>query len=139
MKPRISMITLGVSDLERSIDFYENGLGFPKIDSPPSIAFFELNGSWFSVYKRELLAEDVTVSPEGSGFRGFALAHNVGSENEVESVFAQALAAGANAIKTPTKAEWGGYSSYFADPDGFLWEVAHNPFLWIGPIDDDGV
>ena len=84
MKPRISMITLGVKDFEKSVKFYEEGLGFPRMESPPEVAFFTLNGSWLGLYGRESLAEDASVSAEGSGFSGFALAHNVASEAEVE-------------------------------------------------------
>ena len=77
------------------------------------------------------------VSAEGHGFNSFALAHNVASEAEVDEVIAQALAAGATLTKPAQKVFWGGYSGYFKDPDGHLWEVAHNPFTWIGPKDDD--
>jgi hypothetical protein len=134
MDGRISLVTLGVGDLERSIDFYENGLGLPRHPLPAEdIAFFALNGTWLSLYPRELLAEDAMVDPDGAGFRGVTLAHNVASEEEVNEVISEAVAAGARLVKSPCKAEWGGYSGYFADPDGHLWEVAHNPFLWIGP------
>ena len=135
MQPRISMITLGVNDLNKSIAFYEQGLGFPRMDSPPSVAFFTLNGSWLGLYGREALAEDAQVSAEGGGFPGFSLAHNVGSEEEVDAVVAQAIAAGAELVKQPQKVFWGGYSGYFKDPDGYLWEVAHNPLFWVGPED----
>ena len=137
MKPRISMITLGVNDLERSVKFYQEGLGFPKMDSPPEVAFFTLNGSWLGLYGREALAEDAAVSAEGSGFNGFALAHNVASEAEVDKLIEQALSAGATLAKAAQKTFWGGYSGYFKDPDGYLWEVAYNPFFWIGPKDED--
>ena len=93
MKPRISMITLGVRDLEKSIKFYQDGLGFPKMESPPDVAFFTLNGSWLGLYKRESLAEDATVSPVGSGFAGFTFSHNVLSEAEVNQTIEQAVAA----------------------------------------------
>ena len=136
MKPRISMITLGVRDLEKSIKFYREGLGFPKMESPPEVAFFNLNGSWLGLYARESLAEDAVVSPEGDGFSGFALAHNVASETEADQVIEQALSAGATLSKPPQKTSWGGYSGYFGDPDGHLWEVAYNPFLWVGPKDE---
>lgn len=129
------MITLGVEDLERSVEFYRDGLGLPRLDSPPTVAFFTLNGSWLGLYGRESLAEDANVSPEGSGFRGVALAHNLGSESEVDALMEQAIAAGATLVKAPQKVFWGGYSGYFADPDGHLWEIAHNPFVWIGPAD----
>ena len=136
MKPRISMITLGVRDLATAINFYENGLGFPRMESPPEVAFFMLNGTWLGLYGREALAEDAQVTAEGSGFEGFSLAHNVPSENEVDGVVAQAVAAGATLVRTPEKAFWGGYSGYFKDPDGHLWEVAHNPLFWVGPSDE---
>ena len=129
------MITLGVRDLAASIAFYEKGLGFPRMESPPSVAFFTLNGTWLGLYGRDALAEDATVSPKGSGFAGFTLAHNVGSEQEVDAVVAQAVAAGATLVKPPQKVFWGGYSGYFKDPDGHLWEVAHNPLFWVGPSD----
>ena len=137
MKPRISMITLGVSDLSKSVKFYEEGLGFPKMESPPEVAFFTLNGSWLGLYGRDSLAEDANISSQGSGFTGFTLAHNVASEAEVEEVINHALSAGATLVKPAQKVFWGGYSGYFSDPDGYLWEVAHNPFFWIGPKDDD--
>ena len=135
MQPRISMITLGVSDLDRSIRFYRDGLKLPLNDGPDGIAFFGLNGSWLSLYRRDALAADATVAAEGSGFPGFALAHNVASEQEVDALLTDAISAGAELIKPAQKADWGGYSGYFSDPDGFLWEVAHNPFAWIGPED----
>ncbi len=138
MKPRISMITLGVRDLVRAVRFYRDGLGFPKVDSPPEVAFFNLNGTWLGLYGRSALAEDATVPSKGSGFEGFALAHNVASEAEVDAVVQQALDAGATLAKKPQKVFWGGYSGYFKDLDGHLWEVAHNPFLWIGPPDTEG-
>ncbi len=130
------MITLGVGDLAKSIRFYEKGLGFPRMDSPPEVAFFTLNGTWLGLYGREALAEDAQVSPEGTGFEGFSLAHNVESESEVDEVMAQAIEAGATLVKQPQKAFWGGYSGYFKDPDGHLWEVAHNPLFWVGPNDE---
>ena len=136
MNPRISMITLGVRDLAKSIEFYENGLGFPRMESPPTVAFFTLNGTWLGLYGHDALAEDAMVPAEGSGFGGFALAHNLASEEEVDAAMEQAVAAGATMVKKPQKVFWGGYSGYFKDPDGHLWELAHNPFCWIGPEDD---
>jgi len=135
MKPRISMITLAVNDLEKSVRFYEKGLGFPKMESPPEVAFFTLHGSWLGLYSRDALAGDASVSSEGSGFNGFALAHNVETEAEVDQVIEQAISAGATLTKPAQKVFWGGYSGYFKDPDGHLWEIAHNPLFWVGPAD----
>ena len=136
MKPRISMITLGVKDLQKSIEFYEKGLGLPRMDSPPEVAFFTLNGTWLGLYGWDALAKDAGVDAKGSGFNGFALAHNLSSETEVDQFFEEALAAGAISVKKPQKVFWGGYSGYFKDPDGHLWEVAYNPFAWVGPPDN---
>jgi len=133
------MITLGVADIEKAVTFYKEGLGFPQMDSPPEVAFFTLNGSWLGLYSYDALASDALVSPKGSGFNGFTLAHNVASETEVVQIISQALSAGATLSKAAQKASWGGYSGYFKDLDGYLWEIAYNPFFWIGPedINDD--
>ncbi len=136
MNPRISMITLGVRDLAVSVKFYEKGLDFPRMESPPEVAFFTLNGTWLGLFGRDALAADATLSPEGSGFESFALAHNVDTDPAVDEVMSQALEAGATLVKKPQKVSWGGYSGYFKDPDGHLWEIAHNPLFWIGPRDD---
>lgn len=136
MHSRISMVTLGVSNLETAIQFYETGLGFPKMESGPNVAFFNLNGTWLGLYPWELLAKDAQVDAQGEGFRGVALAHNTHSEQEVIDVLETAVQAGATLVKPAQKVEWGGFSGYFADPDGHLWEVAYNPFFWIGPTDN---
>lgn len=136
MKPRISMITLGVRDFDAAVKFYEEGLGFPRMESPPGVAFFTLNGTWLGLYGWDELAEDATVPTEGGGFEGFTLAHNVSSEKEVDEVVDQAVSAGATLVKKPQKVFWGGYSGYFRDLDGHLWEVAHNPMFWVGPEDE---
>jgi len=131
LEARISLITLGVTDLERSIAFYRDGLHLPKRDGPDGIAFFETSGTWLSLYPREALAEDAQVPAGGSGFRGFALAHNVSSPELVDRTLQEAVAAGARLLKPGQKVFWGGYSGYFEDPDGFLWEVAWNPHFSI--------
>jgi uncharacterized protein len=137
MKPWISMITLGVGDLEESVRFYEQGLGLPRMNSPPEVAFFALHGTWLGLYSRASLAEDVGVPAEGTGFAGFTIAHNVDSEAAVDELLEQAISAGAKLMKPAQKVFWGGYSGYFADPDGYLWEVAHNPLFWVGPKAED--
>jgi catechol 2,3-dioxygenase-like lactoylglutathione lyase family enzyme len=135
MKPRISMITLGVRDLATAIAFYESGLGLPRMASPTDVAFFPLNGTWLALYPRDALAADVGVTASGSGFAGVTLLHNVASEAEVDTVIAHAVAAGGTLVKPPQQVFWGGYSGYFSDPDGHLWEIAHNPLFWVGPED----
>lgn len=132
MDPRISIITLGVSDLQRSIRFYRDGLGLPMKKNGDQIAFFTTTGTWLALYPREALAEDAQVDAEGSGFRAFTLAHNVGSKAEVDQLLQEALEAGAKIIKEAQDVDWGGYSGYFSDHDGFLWEIAWNPFFEIG-------
>ncbi|MGE5386549.1 MAG: VOC family protein [Betaproteobacteria bacterium] len=127
MEPRISLITLGVSDLERATRFYADCLGLPRIATPPSVTFFELGTLWLALWPRESLAADAGVPAEGSGFNGFSLAHNVRSPQEVDALLAQVESYGAKILKTGVPTEWGGYAGYFADLDGFLWEVAHNP------------
>ena len=136
MSPRISMITLGVRDLEVAINFYEQGLGFPRKKSSPDIAFFSLNGTWLALYNRDALARDARVDSSGNGFGGFTLSHNVSTRKEVDQIFSDAVAAGASPMKKPQPASWGGYSGYFEDLDRYLWEVAFNPFTWIGPEDE---
>lgn len=130
MKPKISLIGFGVRDFARSLAFYRDGLGFPvhNFTEGEDFAMFRLEGTWLSIFPRDRLAEDATVPDDGHGFSGVTVAHNVGSPAEVDAVFAHAVSVGAKPVKPPQKVFWGGYSSYFADPDGFLWEVAHNPF-----------
>lgn len=130
MKGKIALITLGVSDFSRSLAFYL-GLGFERHgeDDGAEFVMFRLEGTWLALYPREKLADDTTVSPQGSGFSGITLAHNLPSPQAVDAVFAEALAVGATSVKVPGQAEWGGYSGYFADPDGHLWELAFNPFV----------
>jgi hypothetical protein len=132
MEPRISIITLGVSDLARSVRFYRDGLGLPlREESSDAIAFFETRGTWLALYPRDALADDAAVPSDGSGFPGFTLAHNVRSREEVDALLKEAASHGAKIVKPAQDAFWGGYSGYFADPDGYLWEVAWNPHFWI--------
>jgi len=127
MKPHISFVTLGVSNLEIASRFYEEILKLPRLKSPPGVTFFEMGRTWLALFPRLDLASDAGVSAEGNGFRQFALAHNVSTPEEVDLLISEAARGGGRVMKAPRKADWGGYSGYFADPDGFLWEVAWNP------------
>ena len=135
MEPRISIITLGVSDLDRSTRFYRDGLGFPV--HGPEITFFALANVMFALYPRDALTDDVDRSDQGDVSRpavhSFTIAHNVASRAEVDAVLQEAEAAGARMVKPAGETFWGGYSGYFADPDGFLWEVATGSGLPIEP------
>lgn len=135
MKPRINMITLGTKDLSQSTRFYEVGLGFPKMDFPGNISFFTLNSSWLALYPWDLLAQDAKLNAIGSGFRGITLAHNVKNEAQVTTLLEKAKNFGADIVKPAQQTEWGGFSGYFSDLDGHLWEIAYNPFFWPGPND----
>ncbi len=130
MEQRITFITLGVSDLALSAYFYENKLGWSRSAmSNGDLIVYQLNGIALTLYPREELAKDAMVSPEGNGFRGFTLAINLRSEKEVDELVANLKSNGVRVVKEPQKVFWGGYSSYIADPDGNLWEIAYNPFL----------
>jgi uncharacterized protein len=130
MQPRISIVTLGVTDLNRSITFYRDGLGLPTtFTEGEGIAFFQLKDTWLALYPSDALAEDACLPPERTRFGGITLAHNVRSKGEADYVIAQALKAGATLLKPAADTFWGGYSGYFADPDGHPWEVAWNPFF----------
>ncbi len=135
LEQRLSLITLGVADLERSREFYER-LGWRRsMAKSRGIVFFQLVGMVLALFPRFDLAKDAKVSPDGEGFSGVSLAYNARTRGEVDSVLAQAEAAGARILKPAKEATWGGYSGYFSDPDGFLWEVAWNPSF---PIAEDG-
>lgn len=130
MKPKISLITLGVADLERARRFYVDGLGLPvREGGDENVVFLQVGALVLALWRREHMAEDAGVSPEGEGFRAFTLAHNVESKEEVDAVLAQAVAAGATLLKPGADAFWGGYTGIFTDPDGFIWEIAWNPFM----------
>ena len=135
MKQTISFVTLGVGDIARSRKFYA-ALGWKESSgSSADVAFFQAGTVAFSLFRREALAEDANVTPQGGGFSGFTLAHNVESEAAVVRTLAEAVAAGATLVRPADKAFWGGFRGYFADPDGFLWEVCWNPFF---PLDSEG-
>lgn len=134
MEPRVSLITLGVADLERALTFYEQVLGWKVAQQLPGIAFFDLGGLVLALYPHADLADDMQLgAPVTRGaYEGFALAHNLRSVQEVDTLFAHLARHGATIVKPPHKADWGGYSGYFADPDGHKWEVAYNPYWTIG-------
>jgi len=136
MNQNLHLITLGVRDFEKSYKFYTEMLGWkPSSASQDDVAFFQTSGVVLAIYAREKLAEDAVTSPEGSGFSGITLAHNAQSEAEVDDIISDLKSKGVKIIKEPQKAFWGGYSSYFADPDDYRWEVAYNPFF---PFDESG-
>jgi uncharacterized protein len=135
MEQRLSMVTLGVADMGRARRFYEEGLGWQRGNKEDAVTFYEVPGGMVGLYARQALADDARVSAEGSGFSGLTLAYNTRNREEVDAVLAEAVAAGAKLIKPAEEVFWGGYSGYFADPDGHLWEVAWNPF-WT--IDGEG-
>ncbi|MCB1380243.1 MAG: VOC family protein [Alphaproteobacteria bacterium] len=136
MNPRINLVTLGVIDMARARAFYER-LGLQASSaSNRHVTFFDANGVVLGLFGHEALAEDAHLETSGApGFRGVSLAWNAESEAAVDAIMDHAEAAGARIVKPAQSVFWGGYSGYFADPDGHLWEVAHNPFF---PLDDTG-
>lgn len=126
MNPHVSVITLGVRNLSRAKQFYSEGLGWPIQQEEGEWACFSLgNGSSaLALYRWDALAEDADVAAQGSGFRGVTLSYMVRSEDRVDAVLVEAERAGGKIVKPARRASWGGYSGYFADPDGYLWEVA---------------
>jgi hypothetical protein len=133
MDQRISLVTLGVSDLERAAAFYR-ALGWEATDGPEDVVFFQAGGIVLGLWSRESLAEDSGVTDAG-GWGGVTLAHNVRSPEAVDRIIEEARAAGATIARTGAETSWGGYSGCFIDPDGHPWEIAHNPY-WT--ITDDG-
>jgi uncharacterized protein len=126
MKPHVAVITLGVRDLGRARRFYSEGLGWPIHQEDYNWVCFLLGdgSSALALYPWDELAEDAKVAADGDGFRGVTLAHNVRSKERVEEVLAKAERAGGKVVKPPQRTSWGGYGGYFADPEGYLWEVA---------------
>lgn len=136
LQSRITLITLGVADVAASTAFYQK-LGFKRSPaSNDSVTFFHMNGTVLGLFGRDALAADAGLQPTpAQGFEAVSLAHNLGSPEEVDAAWAFAVECGAKPVKKPEKVFWGGYSGYFADPDGHLWELAHNPFM---PLGEDG-
>ncbi|MGZ5368765.1 MAG: VOC family protein [Aeromicrobium sp.] len=127
MEQRLSLVTLGVTDLARARHFYEEGLGWSRGNTEEEVAFYQLNGLIFALWTRPDLAEDANITDTGATFSGMALAFNTRSHDAVDEVLAEAAAAGGSIVKPAEEVFWGGYSGYFADPDGHTWEVAWNP------------
>lgn len=129
MRQKLNLITLGVDDFDRAVDFYENGLGWKKSDkSVDSLAVFNLGGIVLALHPRHELADDVTIAYQPTAFSGLTLAYNAKSEAEVDDVLAHVARLGGTIIKPAQKVYWGGYSGYFKDLDGHVFEVAFNPF-----------
>jgi len=136
MEPRLTLITLGVDDLDRAIAFYRDVVGWtPASVVEGDVAFFDLGGIVLALWGRADLAADIGTTVARDGSEGMALAYNARSREEVDAIFATLGERGASIVKPPVETDWGGYSGYFADPDGHHWEVAWNPF-W--PIREDG-
>jgi len=134
MESRISLITLGVRDMERGAQFYE-ALGWQRVDTPDGVIAFDLLGQTLALFPLEKLAEDIGIPVEDMGHGAMTLAHNLRSAEDVDALLEKAVDAGAKLLKPGQKVFWGGYHGYFADPDGHIWEIAHNPF---SPLRDDG-
>jgi catechol 2,3-dioxygenase-like lactoylglutathione lyase family enzyme len=135
VEQRITLITLGVHDLEKSVAFFER-LGWRRsVKHAKGVAFFHCGGIALSLFPRSELAKDANVPPEGGGFNGFTIAYNTRSKGDVDAVLAEAVSCGAEIVRPALSASWGGYSGYFRDPDGHLWEVAWNPGF---ALDDNG-
>jgi len=132
MEQRISLITLGVADMERSAAFYE-ALGWTRVESEDGVIAFDLIGQTLGLYPLSLLAQDMGVAEEDLGHGAMTLAHNVPERDGVSELMARAEAAGARIIKQASDVFWGGHHGYFADPDGHVWEIAHNPYSPLGP------
>ena len=131
---RVTLITLGVSDLDRSRKFYGD-LGWKAGDETPDVSFYQINGLVLGLFGLGPLAKDQGRPNAKLGVGGMSLAQNFTTEAEVDAAYSKALSVGATSLKAPEKVFWGGYSGYYADPDGHVWEVAMNPF-W--PLNDDG-
>ncbi len=135
MEQRISIVTLGVKDLAASKRFYVEGLGWKPAFENPEIIFFQVGGMVFGLFLRNELAKDFEADPSTFGRAAISLGYNVRAKAEVNPLMKRAAEAGATILKPAREASWGGYSGYFADPDGFAWEVAWNP-AW--PVAPDG-
>jgi len=134
MDPKINVVTLGVRDLERATAFYRDGLGWPKVGDDEGVSFFQLNGGTvLALWGYNDLAEDAGLPANGSGFCGISLAQNLAGKQEVDAALSMAQAAGGRILKPGHDMFWGGYTGYFADPEGYAWEIAWNPGWTLNP------
>jgi hypothetical protein len=133
--PRMTVITLGVTDLAKAAGFYKTIFGISPNSEYEGVSFFELPGVWLTLYPVEKLAEDISpqLSPNRSGFSGITLAYNARSRDEVVAIFEEVKTAGASIVKAPEDTFWGGFSGYFADLDGYYWEVVWGPMFDFAP------
>ncbi len=134
-RQRVTLITLGVADLARARDFYTRWGWVPHPSSQAGVSFYQMNGAALALFGMDDLAKDQGRPGAALGTGAVTLAQNCADDGETDAVFQSALDAGATCLKSPEKVFWGGYSGYFADPDGHVWEIATNPF-W--PLDADG-
>ena len=135
MDARLSLVTLGVADLDRAVTFYRDILGWAPDQVLDDVAFFDLDGTVLALWLHASLAAELDTTPDVPAYRAVALAHNLPSREAVDAVIADLRAKGAPIVHEPAPTDWGGYSAYLEDPDGHRWEIAHNPF-W--PLDADG-
>jgi uncharacterized protein len=135
MEQRLNFITLGVKDLPSMRSFYTEKFGWSTMQDDDGIVFFRLNGIVLALYPERELAEDIGISPEGSGFKRFSISINFESVEEVDAVYRKLVSNGVRSVRPPEKVFWGGYRGYIADPENNFWELAYNPFL---PLDDEG-
>ncbi len=132
MDQRLSLVTVGVRDMERSARFYE-ALGWQSVDTPDGVIAFDLIGQTLGLYPLESLAEEIGLPVENLGRGALTLSHNVPEKGDVDTLITQAETAGAVILKRPSEVFWGGYHAYFSDPDGHIWEIAYNPFSPLSP------
>ena len=135
MEPRLTLVTLGVADLDRAVTFYRDVVGWTPASVLDEVAFFDLGGTVLSLWRHESLAAELEAEPVVPAYRAVALAHNLPSREAVDATIEELRGRGAAVVREPVATEWGGYSAYISDPDGHRWEIAHNPF-W--PLDEDG-
>lgn len=131
MRQKFNLITLGVDDFQKSLNFYENGLGWKKSEkSLDELALFDLGGIFLALHPRTELSKDTTLEYQSTSFSGLTISHNTRSEKEVDEIIGKVEQLGATIVRSAQKVYWGGYSAFFKDPDGYLFEVAYNPF-WL--------